>query len=588
MKIKKTIIGLILVLILSLSIFALPKNDAKYIYLKKYYKINKDGTWSLKYSSKVKLNTYLATRRLFGETFITYNKKYQTLKVLKSITTMADGKKIPTPKNGYNEILPYSAHGFADFTNIRQMVVSHTGLERGAIEELEYIIKTKKDFLNNFFISEPLTERVPIDDLTIVFEIPSNMEFNYKLLNSNISPIVKNIGATVKYIFKIKNVKKTEHSYPYYPTDYPYLFVSTGNNYKLISSLFDKRILPENLIKKLKVLKKKSSDTYEFFMKIQKFIAENIQTANLGINDTGLNLRDIKKIMDSHYATSLEKASLMYAILKYYKFNPEIIILTPVKNINSLTALDKIFIKVFNKGHRYYINPNKIQSEFYPYGTSNLFFYNINQNGYENFEIKGYKKNYIKIFGKLYFCPKKKHKLIVKTKGFFNDYGKEELSFINSILTNLKGIKGEKIERINLKTPDEFSAKIIAAGTVFSKKYTGYYFLNKFSIPEISNIRAIVFNNNLPYHFKTGFKIKYDFDIILPENISVAYIKDNINIQNKIGEYSRKITKEGNNKIHLTIVIKIYKPEIENKLLLKELFDAVKKDKNILVLTYKK
>ena len=75
MKIKKTIIGLILVLILSLSIFALPKNDAKYIYLKKYYKINKDGTWSLKYSSKVKLNTYLATRRLFGETFITYNKR---------------------------------------------------------------------------------------------------------------------------------------------------------------------------------------------------------------------------------------------------------------------------------------------------------------------------------------------------------------------------------------------------------------------------------------------------------------------------------------------------------------------------------
>jgi len=58
---------------------------------------------------------------------------------------MADGKKVETPSNAFNEILPSFAAGAPAFNGLRDMVITHTGLERGAVINLDYTLHTAKD-----------------------------------------------------------------------------------------------------------------------------------------------------------------------------------------------------------------------------------------------------------------------------------------------------------------------------------------------------------------------------------------------------------------------------------------------------------
>ena len=48
---------------------------------------------------------------------------------------MADGKKVKAPENAINEILPAFAAGAPAFNSLREMVITHTALERGATDQ---------------------------------------------------------------------------------------------------------------------------------------------------------------------------------------------------------------------------------------------------------------------------------------------------------------------------------------------------------------------------------------------------------------------------------------------------------------------
>ena len=80
--------------------------DAIYNYIIKEYTLSKEGSVDYHYSSSMKLLTHQAFQRYFGESFIVYNPQFQRLKVNKSRTIMADGKKVDSPLNAFNEVLP--------------------------------------------------------------------------------------------------------------------------------------------------------------------------------------------------------------------------------------------------------------------------------------------------------------------------------------------------------------------------------------------------------------------------------------------------------------------------------------------------
>ena len=164
-----------ILLLISVSLMAFDY-DAEYLEINKTYKLNKDGSISETHHKKVKLHTYRATQRLFGEDFITYNPEFQTLKINKSITTMVDGKIVETPQNGYNEVLPRGADGDESYANYREMVVTHTGLEKGCVVDFSYTIETKAGYYPGLMGENIFAENDPVLSYQVKVIVPKSIE----------------------------------------------------------------------------------------------------------------------------------------------------------------------------------------------------------------------------------------------------------------------------------------------------------------------------------------------------------------------------------------------------------------------------
>ncbi|MBE6209022.1 MAG: DUF3857 domain-containing protein [Rikenellaceae bacterium] len=128
------------------SVSAQP-SEATYNYLDKTYTLAEDGSLELRVRSSLTYNTQSSFFSMFGETFIEYNPEYQTLTINESYTRQADGSITKSPTNAFNEVLPRSAANAPAYNHLREMVVTHVGMERGATAYLDYTIRTSAEML---------------------------------------------------------------------------------------------------------------------------------------------------------------------------------------------------------------------------------------------------------------------------------------------------------------------------------------------------------------------------------------------------------------------------------------------------------
>ncbi len=164
--------------------------DAEYYKIHKEYTLNEDGSIEFHYAKELKLLSHYSFHRLYGETFIIYNTDFQTLKINSAYTIMADGKKTITPENAFNEVLPRFSTNAPSFNNIREMVVTHTGLEVGSTINLDYTINSKKGFFPALMIDDVLSESSPIQELIIKVNIPDSKNLHFELLNLDGDPTI--------------------------------------------------------------------------------------------------------------------------------------------------------------------------------------------------------------------------------------------------------------------------------------------------------------------------------------------------------------------------------------------------------------
>ena len=145
---KHTTLLVIAILLVSLRLEAqqstVPNHaDAVYESMQHTWELLPDGGTIYTYGHSLKYLTNYAFTRAYGESFIVYDPNWQKLTVTKSVTTMADGMKVPSPFNAYNEVLPGFAANAAPYLHLREMVVTHAGLESGALVDFEYVVTTK-------------------------------------------------------------------------------------------------------------------------------------------------------------------------------------------------------------------------------------------------------------------------------------------------------------------------------------------------------------------------------------------------------------------------------------------------------------
>lgn len=141
--------------------------DARFLNLATTYTLESDGTATLQVRQSLRYDSHHAFHDLHGETFIEHDPAADSLRVDYCRTTMADGSEIDAPGYAFNAALPRWAAKSADYNRFREMVVSHTALEVGAVAHLGYTLRMAAPATGARQISVPLRMAASADTLTV-------------------------------------------------------------------------------------------------------------------------------------------------------------------------------------------------------------------------------------------------------------------------------------------------------------------------------------------------------------------------------------------------------------------------------------
>ncbi len=334
--------------------------DAVYLQLTKEFTLNPDGSMDYHYRKELKLQTYRAFHNLYGETFIVYHPLFQTLKINDANTVMADGKKVSSPPNAFNEVLPSFCANAPAYNGLREMVITHTGTERNAVVTLDYTLHSRKDFYPALMGNEVMAEYEPVRELIIRVRIPLNLNLNYHFINQRTEPAISEEGSFRVFTWKMKDVpaiSPEEFQKGGYEL-YPRLIFSTAVDRDYVYSNFMKQGafsygINAEMKKVVEDIKLESNENIGFVLKLQEKVVNEVRLWPIPLRSSGFICRPATETWKSNGGTLSEKAVLLVALLKEAGIEAEPVLV--VRNnlyeekIGSLLDMDDILVKAILK-----------------------------------------------------------------------------------------------------------------------------------------------------------------------------------------------------------------------------------------------
>ncbi len=529
-----------------------PEADAVYLTMTKEYTLNKNGSVDFYYSHKLKLLTHMSFNRLYGETFIVYDPKLQELKINKAETKMADGKITHSPENAFNEVLPRGAANAPAYNHLREMVITHTGLELDAIIDLDYILSSKKRYFPVFVGYEVLSASSPIRELNIIIKVPKGKDFKFSSVNCGIELQQSEENNFKVYSFTMNNIPANTGERNIDKNIYPAIFFSTDNMETVHKKFTDQdafkfetckgidKYIEENKIKKLTILEA---------LKIQKHIVNNVNHYHLPLKYTAYKVRTAAEVWKSNGGTTLEKTLLLTTLFKKYGFEATPMAITE----NHLFDIKTGNIDIFNE----YVVRLKFDDGFYYLSA-------IHENAQNlKFNIDNRSAISLEEFAEKIIVDEERLNNEIKISGTINIDNKK---LING---ELKGVFAGECNTFYKLEQDKNSAKSLLSGiTVFKaniensdynysnisfklkdvdvfKEQSEYYF---WKLPQattgIKNWHIDYLSSNRKTSFSVPYPVKeeYEYTIDILENLKLVTSEVEINKTNKAGTVNISIT----------------------------------------------
>jgi hypothetical protein len=564
--------AVVLLLGLSLFVSAAPQKDGSYLSREITYTLNDDGSWIKDYQHQLRYGSYFATRRL-GETFITYNPAYQKLEVLKSVTTMKDGKKVPIPANALNEVLPRDAGNQADFSHLREMVVTHTGLERGAMVDLHYRIVTKAGFMPYFSAKEFMDDRLPVDHLKIKISVPASLKLGYHVFRAKAEPKIEPAGSRQVYTFVFKDLQAAQREPFADDHDRPHLVVTTASDWAAVfPPMDDGAELPAPLVKQINTVKDKRAEAHVWYFKLHKMVADEIDNTDLGPALTGIHYRTPEQVYLSNYGTRWEKAVLLRQILKHLEVPAEILAVPygrePAKDVPTVFQVEQFLVKIAaGTDEAVYLDPVGSQDHLFPYPLAGKKVYNIDRRGFETLAETDWQQQGLHISGRLKVGTQKgEGELYVSLKGDFHPYlanMEDSGSLLLKTLSGILPVDKLEIKRMILLQPHECRAVVKVEGGFLKKVAEKTFGLEKFGFPRILPETVGVKQWQRTLHLKVPCQLTVDVQVEAADGLVYDFLAPEAAVENELGYYRQKVkaAESGELKIHLAIGLK--KPVID-------------------------
>jgi hypothetical protein len=556
--VKRLFIVIIIIAIASTAAagFALPATDARFLNIEIGYLLNSDGSWTMEYQHQVRLDTYLAVNRLLGETFIVYNPAFQKLEILKAETTMADGRKVAAPENAFNEVLPSAAHGFADFSALREMVVTHTGLERGAIIDLHYRIQTQPGFFPCFSGREALVRDFPVEKYKLEIAVPAERELHFRVFGCEPVRTMVDEEGLRRYTFLLVQNRTATHE-PLAPAQSdPFIVFSAASEWpKALELKTDAAPLSAALAAKVEKLKAQfppRSDLQQsddLLAALQKTVAVEVQNCGLGSEATGWLPRPLERVFAGNYATRLEKALLLRAMLKEAGFNAELLGVAagPSFVVNVATALQmgEYWLKVGEGPHVSYVDPWREQNEFFPYRCQGLDAWNLERQAPEKLPASSWEANGIDITGAVRLdSASASGTLTVAVRGVFNRYAdavEDSGKFIEGLLKKMFPVQKLEIKKLLQLTRHEIRVEASFSGPWLKDTGSDLFTLDGCRLPGLSENMASLERRESPLALEAPFKVNLDLDLQPAEGLTREYGIPNVQVKNEAGLFVRSL-----------------------------------------------
>lgn len=352
----RTIIHPILLIFLNLFLFTISKaqNEAEFIKLVKEYTYKPDGSIEYHYNKTLKLNTHLSFNDLYGETFIIYNPEYQNLNIRECYTKQADGTLIKTPANAFNEVLPSFAAGAPAYNHLKEMVITHTGLEIGSTVYLDYLLSGKPLGISILDIDEILQEQTPVKECELIVNIPDSQELHYTLTNSNVKPEITVARGMKRYKWLLKNIPSLsrENRQPV-NQDHKIRFIASAKaNCKEMLSFFQQQSetdFSSSSKEHIDRLIAPAGNEREKIFLLRDYVVNQIQTIGVSLENAAYRMRSPEEVLSTLYGTEAEKTLLLSAMLKTVGLEPELTVVYPgfLKNkAKGFKSIRKYLIKV--------------------------------------------------------------------------------------------------------------------------------------------------------------------------------------------------------------------------------------------------
>lgn len=357
------------------------KTDAVFKKIRVEHIMHTDGSIEYKYYKELKLLTPFAFNRMYGETFIVYNPDFQKLKLHQSYTIMKDGTKVETPENAFNEVLPRAAANYPAYNQMKEMVVTHTGLDVGCTIYLEYSIISKPEFIREMMGTDILEEAVPVENYEVVLKVPARRGLRYNLLNSSVKAEENNDGKYRSYSWKFSDLsqKSFEQASPNNYQSAPVISFSTfmddAASLKNIAhqSAYLEKELPIGLTNAIKKVLTDTNDQMAQALAIQKMIVNEINTKHIPLDWNNYLLQTPRRVWDANVGSELEKTILLAKALEFAKLKTQIVGLYPITLLSQAPLIPSYF-----EDFGVMITPSEKGSEAYILGAHSL-----NQNSLE-------------------------------------------------------------------------------------------------------------------------------------------------------------------------------------------------------------
>jgi predicted lipoprotein with Yx(FWY)xxD motif len=290
--------------------------DAVYEDMQHEYVLREDGSTLYTYSHKLKLLTPYAFTRAYGESFITYNPDWQTLKVTRSVTTMRDGQKVASPFNAFNEVLPRSAAGAAPFSHLKEMVVTHTGLEAGAVVDFAYTLETKPGMFPGLMGRVVCGDRNHIVQMTIRVKVPAGMELMHGFARDNVSPEITDDAGMTVYTWRRKHIPQyeVEAHQPSPDRVLPVLYFSTVPFDQLPLHVFGEggpAPLPEHLVQLAANISEVHPEPLDRALALREWVAKRIGRSRVPLDMLGYKVRSVEEILEYNVGSDLDRAVML-------------------------------------------------------------------------------------------------------------------------------------------------------------------------------------------------------------------------------------------------------------------------------------